>query len=404
MHYSFIKEIITSSWQIDTITLQQYAPLLRGILTLGLQFEREDADEICKSYRISAETPVKNQDSRKLSVFVQPVKGILMKNDTNSGIIGTKTMAKNLLAADKDSNIIGHILFIESGGGQSSAVPELSDAIKQLTKPIVAFVDGCMCSAAMYVGSYCQQIIASRQTDSIGCIGTMVEISGFPKFNKEPDGYTYVRIYADDATEKNDEFETALTGDFKLIKERILNPANQQFVNDIKTNRPNARDEHLKGRTFKASEVVGILIDSIGDFKTAVDAVIELSKSKNNNHNSKNMTENKMKLTALPAVLALTELAFEDGQTSLNEEQIEAIDVALSAGNKATAELASANENLQNANNTIAERDATVKTLNEEIAALKKQPGAAPAEAVDEPDGEQTNVYCSVRDELKGKK
>ncbi|MDR0754181.1 MAG: S49 family peptidase [Prevotellaceae bacterium] len=398
MHYSFIKELLQSSWQIDTVTLQQYAPILRGILTLGLQFERENPDSRHIPYCISAET--KNSDGKKQSVFIQPIIGIMMKNDTESGIIGTKTMAKNLLNADKDPNIIGHILFIESGGGQTDAVPVLTDAIKKLTKPVVAFVDGYMCSAAMYAGSYAQKIIASRETDSVGCIGTMIELSGFPKFNKEIDGYTYVRIYADDATEKNDEYETALTGDFKLIKERILNPANMRFVDDIKTNRPNVRPEHLKGKTFKAAEVIGILIDSIGDFQSAFNAVIELSKSKTNNYKIMKQT----KLPALLAVLALTELAIEDRQTSLNEEQLEAIDAALTAGTKAATELTEANQNLHNTNETISTLNDTIKTLNEEIETLKKQPGANPAQAVDEPDGEQTNVYCSVRNELKGKK
>jgi protease-4 len=410
MQYSFLRELVTSAWQVDAITAQIYAPVLRGVFN-GLHFEREEPDSKYLPYQVAVtqqpngSTAQQPNDSTPKRIYVQPMRGIMMKHSTMSGITGTRSMAANLLRADKEKEVIGHILLIESGGGQVAAVPELSDAIKELSKPIVAFVDGCMCSAAMYVGSYCKQIIASHDTDSIGCIGTMIELSGFPKFNKEPDGFTSVRIYADRASEKNDDYETALTGDFKLVKERVLNPHNEQFIADIRANRPNVKDEHLKGRTFRASEVVGTLIDSIGAFETAIQSVVELSNSTTQQFNNSTM---KSKLTALVALLAVTELVIEDGQTSLNEQQLEAIENALAAGNTAATDLATANTNLQTANATIAERDATIAEQAKKITDLEAAAGAPPATAVTSTDGnnngnqEPENTYQNVRNILKG--
>jgi protease-4 len=400
MNFSFIKELITSTWMVDALTVQIYAPVLHGVFK-GLMFERENPNKKDEPYSVSVSlTGKQTSGSNEQSVFVQPINGVMMKHNTESGIIGTRTMADNLLHADKNPNIIGHILKIESGGGQATAVPELTDAIKKLSKPIVAFVDGCMCSAAMYAGSYCNKIIASRETDMIGCIGTMIELAGFPKFNKEPDGYTTVRIYADEATEKNDEYEAAITGDFKLVKERMLNPHNQQFINDILLNRPGVKKEHLKGKTFNAAEVIGTLIDSIGNFQSAIDAVVELNKSKSHSKKSINMGK-QLKLTALLTLLAVTELASEDGNSSLNEQQLEAIDNALDAGNKAQTDLAAANTNLQTANSTIAD-------LNDKIKELEKAAGAQSATVVTETDSNnetnELNRYQQVRNELKGKK
>jgi protease-4 len=371
-----------------------------------LHFEREDPDEKYKPFQVAATASKTGATASEKTVNVQPVRGVMLKNDSGSGIIGTRTMASNLLAADKQAKVCGHILLIDSGGGQVAAVPELSDAIKKLSKPIVAFVDGCMCSAAMYVGSYCKQIIASRNTDSVGCIGTMIELSGFPKFNKEPNGYTYARIYADQSSEKNDDYETALTGDFKLVKERVLNPHNEQFIADIRANRPNVKDEHLKGRTFRASEIVGTLIDSIGAFETAVQSVVELSQSNNSTTQQFNSTM-KSKLTALMVLLAVTELVIEDGQTSLNEQQLEAIENALAAGNTAATDLATANANLQTANATIANRDATIAEQATKITDLEAAAGAPPATVVKPTDGndsnqEPENTYQNVKNILKG--
>jgi protease-4 len=405
MNFSFLKELVTSAWQIDAITAQIYAPVLRGVFS-GLNFEREDPDEKYQPYQVAAHQHIAASSHQHIAtsshqqINVQPLRGVMLKHDSPSGMIGTRTIAKNLLNADKNNDVIGHILLIDSGGGQASAVPELADAIKQLTKPIVAWVDGCMCSAAMYVGSYCKKIIASRDTDSIGCIGTMIELSGFPKFNKEPDGFTYVRIYADQATEKNDDYETALTGDFKLVKERILNPHNEQFIADIRANRPNVKDEHLKGRTFRASEVVGTLIDSIGAFETATQTVIELAQSYPLSQSVKSNNMNK-KLTALLTMLAVTELVIEDGQTSLNEQQLEAIDNALAAGTTAATELATANTALQTANATISEQTKKITEL-ETAAGAPTATVTKPTDAdVNNAESEE-NVYQNVRNILKG--
>jgi protease-4 len=405
VQFSFLKELLTSAWQIDAITAQIYAPVLRGVLN-GLHFEREEPNENYQPYNVadSRTSPVSNRTSQ---INVQPLRGVMLKHDSMSGIVGTRTIAGNLRNADKNKDVTGHILLIDSGGGQVAAVPELSDAIKQLTKPIVAFVDGCMCSAAMYVGSYCKKIIASRDTDNIGCIGTVIELAGFPKFNKEPDGFTYVRIYADQSTEKNEEYEAALTGDFKLVRERILNPFNEQFIADIRSNRPNVKDEHLKGRTFHASEVVGTLIDSIGAFETAIQAVLELSQQSTTKQLNNSTTMNK-KRAALMTLLEVTELVIEDGQTSLNEQQLEAIENALVAGDTAATGLATAKTELQTASATIATRDATIAEQAKKITELEAAAGAPSATVVKPTDGdgkpaaESKNTYQNVRDILKG--
>jgi hypothetical protein len=144
-----------------------------------------------------------------------------------------------------------------------------------------------------------------------------------------------------------------------------------------------------------ASEVVGTLIDNIGNFQSAVDTVVELSKTKSNIYNKTNMS-NKIKLAALLAVLALNELVIEDGNASLNEQHLEAIDTALSAGTQAQNDIAAAKTDLQKANADIAE-------LNKKIAELEKSAGAEPAKAVETENNNEPNIYTSVRNELKGK-
>lgn len=343
MQYSFIKDLVEGVWMIHPNAASVWLPLLQGALS-GLNFEREA--ESFPPYMVSSkngaiiQSGTGNQSEASL-VYVTSLRGVTLKHDAPCGPVGTRTIAQRLLEADKQKNILGHILVTESGGGQAGAVAELSDAISKLTKPIVAWVDGMSASAAYYINSYCGHIMVSRGTDQIGCIGTMISFEGFPKFSKSLDGKVTARIYADDATEKNDEYESALEGNFKLMKERVLNPHNDKFVSDIKNNRKGVLPELLKGRTYYASDVLGTLIDSIGSFEDAINKVKEMAADNSvleviiKPNNIKKMPE----LINLNAIESLKDFVVTEGQTSFNEAQLSDIEEALATGAAATAQV-----------------------------------------------------------------
>lgn len=397
MQYSIAKEIFGRPWHIHAIGIEQYRPVVAGMLS-GAVIEAENEPEESLPYAISANTlqPVawshpeepieedtaeETEPQREKVIHVLPLRGVLIKHDGVCGQPGASTFARRLMEADADSSVIGHILIVEGPGGSSNAVPELTDALLKCTKPTVVWVDGMMCSAHMYVGAFAGYRIASRATDMIGCIGTMIEFEG-RKAQSDEDlmKVRSVRIYADGADEKNEEYETAINEfNFKLIKEHILNPHNVKFVADMKAQLPGVEDKHLHGRTFQAAEVVGALVDEIGAFDVAVNKVIELSDYKKQAQNPGNeggvaskyspiKTEMKQ-FKNVNAALGVESLEAVDAAVSLNEEQLEALDTALQAdpSGKLTQQLETANTGLQTANQTIAERDETIAGLNGQI-------------------------------------
>jgi ClpP class serine protease len=241
----------------------------------------------------------------------------------------------------------------------------MADAIQALTKPVVAWIDGMSASAAYYINSYCSHIMASRATDQVGCIGTLIQLQGYPKFAKLDDGSVVARIYADAAAEKNDEYEAALEGNFTLIKERILNPHNEQFVSDVKTNRSVVLDEQLKGRTYNAGDVVGTLIDSIGSFNDAVELVISLAKpiagtkQNSNINNSKKMDG----LTNLNNIQSISGFEVVDGHASFNEEQLNDIEQELANGAQATERVTELEQQNTTLTETVTQRDTRITEL-----------------------------------------
>lgn len=378
MNFEFIKEAISSPWQIEPHTLNSMLPVFRSMLN-GLQIEKSNepeanipylisASQLSVSMSLDAENESENFESQEPSVkviHVLPVRSVLTKHDQDCGPKGTRTLASRLLKADADMNVIGHILIIESGGGQSIAVPELTDAIQNCTKPTIAWIDGMAASAAYYIASYAREIIASRETDMIGCIGTMATYEGRKSKSSENSlGEVSVTIYADGSEQKNEEYEKAINDfDFILIKERILNPLNEKFKSDIQACRPSILSEQLLGRTYFASDVVGSLIDAIGNFDSAVERILALSnyvKETPLNQQINNSKKIMKQFAHLNNVLNVDHLEFSEDGSFLNEEQLQSVEDLLESNHQLFTERNSAVQELTTANAALAAAQASL--------------------------------------------
>lgn len=315
--------------------------------------------------------------------------GVMMRDDSTCDI-GTRSLAAMLEKDDADDKVIGTILLVDSGGGASDSVRPLVDVIANSKKPVIAYCDGAMCSAAYFAASYCDMIIAHDKRNLVGCIGTMIEFADFPSGAKDQNGRIRLRIYADGSEEKNSEFEEALQGNTQLIKENLLNPLAQDFRNEVKKNRVDVKDEQLKGRTFFAQDVVGTLIDGIGNMEDVVSQIVELTQL-----NITNMTG----FDRLQSLDTCRDLQMVDGFVSMNGEQLAEIEATLNANvmeaslnevnvktiQEQTEEIGQLKTTNEALNNTIAERDKAIAERDTIIEELRTQlaesnPGA-PSEA-----------------------
>lgn len=361
MNLSSLAQNLRGPWMIHPQQAAAMLPLVRGILSGNLvqidDIERKEAKKVsCANFYIGDKNQLNPYTDK--SVYVTYLYGTMTKYGSCYSY-GTREIAQELLEADKDPDIIGHIIVADSGGGSSDSAPELASAIKQLSKPIVSYIDGMAASACLHAISYTRKIIAHHSFDQVGCIGTMIIVSGWPKFRRDSDGYVEVRIYADQSADKNDDYEAALEGNTKIIKEEMLNPICQAFIDNIKANRPNATDDQLTGKTYFAKDVVGTLIDSIGTFEDAMHAVIDLAEQQQSNNNTS------QKMTKYPRLESIPELREqvyeEDGSTILQSCQLDSIEQALSTPRPEESALQSQIDNL------ISEHTAEVASLNETI-------------------------------------
>jgi protease-4 len=181
------------------------------------------------------------------------------------------------------------MFVVDSPGGEADGTRNLSETIANLGKPTVAFIDGMAASAAYWIASAADKIVAALDTDEIGSIGTYVSFADFRDYY-EQQGVKLHEVYATKSTNKNKEFKQALDGKYGPLRAQI-DVINESFIAGVKQNRKGKMDEDeeeaFTGKLYFAdvAKEKG-LIDEIGSFETAIESMndfINVQKSKNEN-------------------------------------------------------------------------------------------------------------------------
>jgi signal peptide peptidase SppA len=102
--------------------------------------------------------------------------------DSVSGLTSVEFLARDLETALADPKVENVVLNINSPGGQVDGINALSDFIRasQDRKPIYAYVDGLAASAAYWIASATERIVAEEasRVGSIGVIASVLDNSG----------------------------------------------------------------------------------------------------------------------------------------------------------------------------------------------------------------------------------
>lgn len=352
-------------------------------------------------------------DAPQGSVAVIPVMGPMMQQDF-CGSLGTQTLGRLTQEADAHPNIVGHLFVFDTPGGTVAGTEGFSNIITGTQKPAVGYVQGMLCSAGVWAGCGLNHIMMGGQTTQMGSIGTMLQYTDSSKADKKR-GFVQKMVRADASGDKNEAYLQLLAGNDQPIKDQMLNPLNEVFLNAVRTNRagklPTGQDAEnvLSGKVYLAADAVKYgLADSIGSFQDAVQLALSMasdpkpgtpSNSPNSNNHMFNLKASWGALCALVGVTAtaaptvpVTEAALEDLNT---RAQAQADQLATANTLVATltterdgerekikakeTELATATENLTKATTDLTTANTRVTALEEQVKTLGAQPGAIPS-------------------------
>ncbi len=116
-------------------------------------------------------------------IAVLPIDGVIGKKMnllTNiSGGVSTDLTGREVERAMNDPEVKGIILAIDSPGGTVTGTPDLAALIASAKdsgkKPMCAWTDGCMCSAAYWIGSAAGRVFISSEATQVGSIGVVAQ-------------------------------------------------------------------------------------------------------------------------------------------------------------------------------------------------------------------------------------
>ncbi|NCD40940.1 MAG: S49 family peptidase [Bacteroidia bacterium] len=336
MNFQLISALVRGVWLIDSDIAENYYPAV-SLLLSGQPAEFDFPEFQLKIYNPSGRTDVPSTSDyadhvEPGAVVSIPIKGALMKEDQMCGPVGMKTIGEIIQQADNNPDIKGLVLNIDSPGGTVDGTRRLADIIKNTKKPTVAYVDGMAASAAYWIASAADSIVAEPRS-TIGSVGVMLSFADMqPALERE--GVKFHQIVSNLSPDKNSLIEQVRAGNYEEYRKNVLDPLATDFKNSLIKNRPQITPEQMTGKTWYADDLVGTMIDRIGTIEDAVNLINNQPEPKLTFNNKKQL---KMaQFENLNRLLNIESIEMEDEGAYLNLEQLEAINAALStapAGN-----------------------------------------------------------------------
>lgn len=264
-------------------------------------------------YEARVETKIVSSDPyyQKDAVAVISASGTLMPRGNLfaewSGGMSTQLLKSTIAKALDDPAAKGIVIDFDSPGGTVQGTKDLADFIfeNRERKPIIAYTDGLMCSAAYWIASAADSIVASStsQVGSIGVVSTHYDMSKAD----EQRGVVRTEIYA--GKYKRIAADTGpLTQEGREYLQERVDRYYSIFVGDVARNRGVEEKEALAmadGKLFIGLDALPAgLVDHIGNLDKAIELARREKSKPNEGSSAMTLEEMEAKVAAAEAKLA----------------------------------------------------------------------------------------------------
>ena len=181
-----------------------------------------------------------------------------------------------LLSLDADHGVRSVVLDIRSPGGIVTGVPEFSKLVAGMSKPVYAYTDDMMASAAYWIGASTQGIFSSESAQ-VGSIGVYMALADFTEaYAKEG-----VKIHLIRAGKyKGMGLPGTLDAEAIELLQKKVDKTYDAFTSWVLSNRPGISFDDMQGQVFDADDALAKgLIDGI--FNRVEDLVSQIAEAHN---------------------------------------------------------------------------------------------------------------------------
>jgi len=254
---AILAALADSVWAIEASKLTAILGVLNGRLLGHVEADRATLEALAQ------ETRERSQAKRFRTVAVLPLVGVIMHRggmmEESSGLVSTETWGKAFDQLVADDEVGAIVLDIDSPGGTVDGVPEVAEKVFQArgTKPIVAVANTWMTSAAYFVASAADEIVAtpSGVVGSIGVIVLHLDQSGL---NADLGlAYTYITYGRYKAEGHPD---APLEDEARARLQEYVDTYGEQFTKAVARNRgvtpATVRQTYGEGRFYQAADAL----------------------------------------------------------------------------------------------------------------------------------------------------
>ena len=251
------------------LTVTAHAALVDAIASLAPKNYMENGDDDC--------APAPDYTLRGDGVAVLPINGVTCLRPSNLeknyfGMTCLDEIGSAMDRAMKDPMVSALVLQFNSPGGTANGSPEFADKVRAFAdkKPVVAFTDSMMASAAYQAGSQANVIIATRSA-AVGSIGSVIsyldvskayENMGMERKVISNDGAIYKGMGAVGAK---------LTPEQEAQLQRVVNTHGEMFKRMVTERRPRVQEDAMRGQTLVGNDALSAgLIDQVGGLDLAI--------------------------------------------------------------------------------------------------------------------------------------
>ena len=371
-----------NAWMMEPTALEQFIYQVHQNITFkeenikpemfGIIFGGDDDDDK-KPYQMDG------------AIAIIEIRGPLLKRVSGFlaflfGVGGMETIGKNFKKAMADPEVKGIMLDCDSPGGSADGTFDLADIVYagRGQKPILAFADGRMTSAAAAIGSGADYVVAANEITNMGSIGVYGVHLDYADRAKEM-GIKPTVFHAGKYKAIGNQYEHLSTSDKKYIQ-NIFDYSHTQFINLISRNTGIPVDEldsDLKeAKIFMGSQAIPVglahavmnrdqamaLLRDVAEGKTSFEkhkAEMNQINLTGGEYKMENEKEMKVKIEELERKLTTAQALITEMNNNGQKADFDAQIAALTADKNAlTAK--------------VTDLEAAEKVLNDQIATLKK--------------------------------
>ena len=190
-------------------------------------------------------------------VGVVPIVGIISKGvsplEKMMGAVDVNDLSATLDAMAADPAVDKIAFNISSPGGTVTGVEELANKIRDLGKPTMAYTDSEMASAAYWLGSQADRVVASPSA-TVGSVGVYMAIPDMSKLY-EASGVRMVVIKSTGSPLKGAGIEGTSLSDEQLADlQASVDSIHEDFKAAIRSKRKMVADSALRGQVFSGKQ------------------------------------------------------------------------------------------------------------------------------------------------------